>query len=184
MSSPAERWGLTTAFVDRDGTINEKAPEGDYVKSWEEFRFLPGAPEALRALSEAGLKVVVVTNQRGIALGRMTEADLADIHARMLERLEAGGARIDAIYHCPHEEGACDCRKPRTGMFERARSELPDVDFSRSVTIGDSERDMGAGRAVGSRLVRIGAGPGPADVDHVEPSLGAAVAWLLAETPS
>jgi D-glycero-D-manno-heptose 1,7-bisphosphate phosphatase len=179
--SPFERWRLTTAFVDRDGTINAKAAEGDYVKSWEEFRFLPGAAEALRALSAAGARIVVVTNQRGIALGRMTEADLAGIHARMLERLAAEGARVDAIYHCPHEEDACDCRKPRTGMFEQARCELAGIDFSRSVTIGDSERDMGAGRTLGTRLVRIAREDDPS-VDRVEPSLADAVSWLTAST--
>jgi D-glycero-D-manno-heptose 1,7-bisphosphate phosphatase len=181
--SPVERWGLTTAFVDRDGTINAKAPEGDYVKSWAEFRFLPGAAEALAALSAAGLRVVVVTNQRGIALGRMSERDLADIHARMLEEAGAAGARVDAVYHCPHHEGECDCRKPATGMFERARRELPGLDFSRSVTIGDSDRDMGAGRAIGSRLVRIAREDDPA-VDRVAPSLAVAAGWLVGHAPA
>jgi D-glycero-D-manno-heptose 1,7-bisphosphate phosphatase len=153
---------VTTVFLDRDGTINVKAPEGDYVKSWDQFEFLPGAADAVRALRDAGRRVVIVTNQRGIALGRMTEEDLADIHVRMLEVT----GPVDAIYHCPHDDGECDCRKPLPGMLERAAAELPGVDLSRSVMIGDSESDMQAGRAVGARCIRIGA-----DV----PSLAAAV---------
>jgi D-glycero-D-manno-heptose 1,7-bisphosphate phosphatase len=160
---PAE---LTTVFLDRDGTINAKAPEGDYVKSWEEFEFLPGAVEAVRALRDAGLRVVIVTNQRGIALGRMTEDDLAEIHSRMLEQL----GPVDAVYHCPHDEGECDCRKPLPGMLLRAAEEVPGVDLARSVTIGDSESDMEAGRAAGTRTLLIG---------RDAPSLAAAVEGLL-----
>ncbi|MEA2428003.1 MAG: D-glycero-D-manno-heptose 1,7-bisphosphate phosphatase [Thermoleophilaceae bacterium] len=157
---------LTTVFLDRDGTINVKAPEGDYVKSWEEFELLPGAVEAVRALRDAGLRVVIVTNQRGIALGRMTEDDLAEIHSRMLEQL----GPVDAVYHCPHDEGECDCRKPLPGMLVRAAEEVPGVDLARSVTIGDSESDMEAGRAAGTRTLLIG---------RDAPSLAAAVEGLL-----
>jgi D-glycero-D-manno-heptose 1,7-bisphosphate phosphatase len=157
---------LTTVFLDRDGTINVKAPEGDYVKSWEEFELLPGAVEAVRALRDAGLRVVIVTNQRGIALGRMTEDDLAEIHSRMLEQL----GPVDAVYHCPHDEGECDCRKPLPGMLVRAAEEVPGVDLARSVTIGDSESDMEAGRAAGTRTLLIG---------RDAPSLVAAVEGLL-----
>ena len=141
-----------TVFLDRDGTINVKAPEGDYVKSWDEFEFLPGAADAVRALRNSGRRVVVVTNQRGIALGRMTEDDLADIHERMLE---ATGP-VDAVYHCPHDEGECDCRKPLPGMLERAAAEVPGVDLANAVIVGDSESDMQAGAAVGVRGIRIG----------------------------
>ena len=154
-----------TVFLDRDGTINVKAGEGDYIKSWEEFEFLPGAVDAVRALRAAGRTVVIVTNQRGIALGRMTEADLAAIHRHMVEAL--GG--VDAIYHCPHDIGECDCRKPLPGMLERAAGELPGVDLARSVMIGDSDSDMDAGRAVGARTIKL---EGTRD-------LAAAVEWLL-----
>jgi D-glycero-D-manno-heptose 1,7-bisphosphate phosphatase len=157
---------LTTAFLDRDGTINVKAPEGDYVKSWDEFEFLPGAAEAVRALREAGLRVVIVTNQRGIALGRMTEDDLAEIHSRMLEQT----GPVDALYHCPHDEGECDCRKPQPGMLLRAAAEVPGVDLARAVIVGDSESDMEAGRAAGVRGMLIG---------RDAPSLTAAVESLL-----
>ena len=143
-------------LLDRDGTINRKPPEGDYVKSPEELELLPGAAEAVAALNAAGLTVVVVTNQRGIALGRMTEDDLGRVHAKLREELAAAGARLDAIHHCPHEQDSCDCRKPRTGMFEAARRAMPQIDFARSVVIGDSWRDIEAGRAIGARTIGIG----------------------------
>jgi D-glycero-D-manno-heptose 1,7-bisphosphate phosphatase len=107
----------------------------------------------------------------------MTGSDLDAIHRKMLADLSAGNARVDGIYHCPHDNDECDCRKPLTGMFERARDELGDIDFARSVVIGDSPRDWQAGRALGCRVVAIG-DPGGEPVDRAEPSLAAAAAWL------
>jgi D-glycero-D-manno-heptose 1,7-bisphosphate phosphatase len=146
------------AFLDRDGTINRKAPEGDYVKRPEEVSLLPSAAEAIRRLNDAGIAVIVVTNQRGIALGKMTEQDLEDVHAELAAQLEAtAGARIDAFFHCPHDVGECDCRKPATGMFRQALARFPSIDVAQSVMIGDSESDVEAGRAMGVRTVRLGA---------------------------
>lgn len=149
---------FAAALLDRDGTINVKAPEGEYVERPEEVVLLPGAAEAVRRLNEAGVPVYVVTNQRGIALGRMTEADLAAVHRRLDELLAAGGARVDAYYHCPHDKGTCDCRKPGTAMLERAASEhgfaLPE-----SVMVGDAESDVEAGRRVGAATVLLTADP-------------------------
>jgi D-glycero-D-manno-heptose 1,7-bisphosphate phosphatase len=175
--APIARWQLGTAFLDRDGTINRKAPDGDYVKSVRELELLPGAADAVAALSAAGLRVIVVTNQRGIARGLMSEDDLREIHAHMLRELARAGARVDAVYHCPHAEGECACRKPAVGLFERARRDFPDIDFARSVVIGDSARDMDAGRALSARLVRIGSG---GRVDIAASSLADAVAALTA----
>jgi histidinol-phosphate phosphatase family protein len=90
--------GLTTVFLDRDGVINVKSPVGEYVESWAGFSFLPGAVEAVARLRAAGLRVVVVTNQRGVALGRMSAEDVEDIHARMIE----AGVVVDRVYYCPH----------------------------------------------------------------------------------
>jgi D-glycero-D-manno-heptose 1,7-bisphosphate phosphatase len=143
------------AFLDRDGTINVKAPEGEYVETPAEVRLLPGAAAAVRRLNEAGIPVLVVTNQRGIALGRMTEADLAAVHRRLAELLAAEGARVDAWYHCPHDRGECDCRKPEPGMLLRAAREHG-VDLERSVMIGDAESDVEAGRRAGARTVLLG----------------------------
>ena len=146
---------IEAAFLDRDGTINVKAPEGEYVESPEEVRLLPGSAEAVRMLNDAGLPVYVVTNQRGIALGRMTEEDLAAVHRRLDDLLAAEGARVDAYYHCPHDKGACDCRKPGTALLERAAREHG-VDLARSVMIGDAESDVEAGRRVGALTVLLG----------------------------
>jgi D-glycero-D-manno-heptose 1,7-bisphosphate phosphatase len=146
-SEPGRR--PATVFLDRDGTINRKAPEGDYVKSVAEFAFLPGAKEAVRLLTEAGLRIVVVTNQRGIARGLMTEEDVAAIHRHMLDELEAAGGRVEAVYHCPHDRGACDCRKPDIGMFRRAACEHPDLRLDESVVIGDAASDMEAALRLG-----------------------------------
>ena len=146
---------FSAAFLDRDGTINVKAPEGEYIERPSEVTLLPGAAEAIRSLNDAGIPVVVVTNQRGIALGRMTEEDLADVHARLSALLAAEGARIDALYHCPHDKGVCDCRKPGTALLERAAAEHG-IDLARSVLIGDSESDVEAGRRVGARTVLLG----------------------------
>ena len=145
------------------------------MKSWSEFEFLPGAVDAIRAFRKAGLRVVVVTNQRGVALGRMTLGDVADIHSRMLAELDGA---VDSIKFCPHEAGRCDCRKPGIGLFLEARAEVPEIDFQLSVVIGDSASDMQAGRSVGARLVMIG-DPGREEVDHSASSLAAAARWLL-----
>jgi D-glycero-D-manno-heptose 1,7-bisphosphate phosphatase len=148
-------------FLDRDGVINEKAPEGEYVTSWQRFRFAAGALEGLALLASLGVPVIVVTNQRGIARGAMSEQDLADIHRRMLEEVAAAGGRIDAIYHCPHE-GGCQCRKPLPGMFERAAREH-EIDLARSIVIGDRRADMEAAAAIGARrrVLLLGSGEAP-----------------------
>jgi D-glycero-D-manno-heptose 1,7-bisphosphate phosphatase len=145
-----------TAFVDRDGTIDEAAAEGEYIVSPDQVRLLPGAGAAIRRLNELPAKVVVVTNQRGIALGLMSEADLAAVNARLEELLAAEGASLDAIYHCPHEKGECGCRKPGPEMFERAAREVEGVRLEGAAMIGDSAIDVEAGRRLGLRTVRLG----------------------------
>lgn len=169
-----------TVFLDRDGTINESPPEGDYLASASEVRLIPGAAEAIRMLNEYPAKVVVVTNQRGIALGRMTEADLAEIHSRIASELAHAEARLDGILHCPHHTGECDCRKPGTGMFERAATEIEGVEIPGGAMVGDSGLDIEAGRRLGLTTVRLGeSGPGDPAPDHESPDLLAAVRWLV-----
>jgi D-glycero-D-manno-heptose 1,7-bisphosphate phosphatase len=146
---------VQTVFLDRDGVINRKLPEGDYVTRWEEFEFLPDAASGLRLLKEAGLRLIVITNQRGIALGRLTEADLEEIHQRMRAELVQCGVRLDAIYHCPHDRGQCDCRKPAVGLFLKARHDFPDIDFAQSVMVGDSVTDLEAGNRLGCRCFLV-----------------------------
>jgi D-glycero-D-manno-heptose 1,7-bisphosphate phosphatase len=148
-----------TVFLDRDGVINRKLPEGRYVNSWDEFVFLPGVLEALADLADAGLRAVVVTNQRGVARGVVSEGVLDEIHRRMRAEIAASGGCVDAVYYCPHE-GGCDCRKPRTGMLERAARELG-LDLAEAVLIGDRLSDIQAGAAVGATTVLV-----PSDVDE------------------
>ena len=144
-------------FLDRDGTINVKAPAGSYIQSPDQLELLAGASGAIRALNDAGRLVVVVTNQRGIALGRMTEDDLAAVHAKLARRLAAqAGAHLDAILHCPHDIGRCRCRKPAPGLIDAACRRLPQIDLGRSVLIGDSAADVGAGRRAGVATIRLG----------------------------
>lgn len=149
-------------FLDRDGVINVRLPDGRYVRRWEEFEFAEGVPEALRLLRRAGYLLIVVTNQRGIGRGLMTEGDLAGIHRRMQEALAREGVPLDAILHCPHDlDARCRCRKPEPGMIEEAMSRF-DVDGSSSILIGDSESDIEAGRAAGvDGILVIPAGSAP-----------------------
>ena len=139
------------AFLDRDGVINEKAPDGEYVTRWEDFRLLPGAMEGIAQLNRAGFCVIIVTNQRCVAKGLLTEEELGILHRRMTHELALGGATIDALYYCPHElDSACSCRKPEPGMLlEAARSR--NLDLAASWMIGDSQRDIQAGKNAGCR---------------------------------
>lgn len=143
-----------TVFLDRDGVINVKAPEGDYIKSWSEFHFLPGAIEAIRLLNDHNWHVVIITNQRGIARHLMTMQDLNRIHFFMEEELQNHGAHVDGVYVCPHEKGTCHCRKPDIGLFMQAEQDFP-VDKSKSWMIGDSQSDIEAGRNYGIRTISV-----------------------------
>lgn len=142
-------------FLDRDGVINKKAPKADYVKKWEEFEFIPGAIEGMKYLSQNGYQIYIITNQAGIARGMMTEEDLADIHKKLKEELSKHGIKIEAIYHCPHGwDENCDCRKPKPGMFFQAAREH-DIDLSKTIFIGDDERDKIAGDAAGLKTILV-----------------------------
>lgn len=147
-----------TVFLDRDGVINRRLPD-DYVKSWSEFEILPGVLEALRLLTQAGCRLVVITNQRGIATGKMTLEDLSDIHFRLMNLVKDSGAKLDAVYFCPHDKDVCDCRKPGIGMFLQAKRDFPDIDFASSVMVGDSLSDVEAGAKAGCDTVFIGSDP-------------------------
>ena len=164
------------AFLDRDGTINVKAGgKGNYVETPEQLVLLPGAAAAVRRLNEARLTVIVITNQRGVALGRMTHEDLDRVHARMSQLLASeAGAHVDDIFYCPHEIGVCDCRKPDIGLFLQAKERWPEIDLSASAMVGDSENDVIAGGRLGMTSLLLGA-----DV----PDLPAAVHRLLEDHP-
>ena len=162
-------------FLDRDGVINEKL-EGDYVKTIDEFKMLSGVPEALKMLKDGGYTLILITNQRGIARGLMSEDDLAIVHDHMQSELSKNGAAIDRIFFCPHDYNQCDCRKPKLGMF-RAAEKFFDVDKRASFMIGDSASDIEAGRNYGVRTISIGNRKANADHDCVD--LFAAAKYIL-----
>lgn len=151
-------------FLDRDGTINV---EKNYLYKPEELEFIAGAPEAIRLLNESGYKVVVVTNQAGVARGYYTEEDVKRLHDHMNARLAEFGAHVDAFFYCPHhpEHGVgkykveCDCRKPKIGMFLQAEK-LFDIDKSQSWMIGDNIGDIEAGKNYGVRTILVRTGYG------------------------
>jgi histidinol-phosphate phosphatase family protein len=136
-------------ILDRDGVLNQRPPRAQYVRNWSEFRWLPGVHESLRLFNQAGYRVIVVSNQAGIARGAMTEDDLETIHQRLrAEAVEAGG-RVDAFYYCPHDwDAGCPCRKPKPGMLFQAQRDFQ-LDLSRTTFVGDDERDAQAADAAG-----------------------------------
>jgi len=143
-------------FLDRDGVINQKLPDTPYITKISEFRFLPGVLEALAILKGMGYLLVLITNQRGIARGFMTGEDLEAVHEYMQGELGKDYARLDAIYHCPHEEFEfCNCRKPEPGMILAASRDL-NIDLNASYMVGDSLCDIDAGRGAGVRTICIG----------------------------
>ena len=140
------------AFLDRDGTLNERAPRAQYITTPEAFIWLPGARQAVRKLKEAGYTVLLFTNQPGVARGAMTEADLAAVHEKMRRELQQAGADIDGIYCCTHgwDEG-CPCRKPKPGLLYQAQRDWS-FDLTRAVVFGDDARDEAAAHAAGCRF--------------------------------
>ena len=142
-------------FLDRDGVINQRPPEGDYITRWEDFHILPGVAEGIALLNHAGFSVIVVTNQRCVAKGQLSEADLQQMHERMTDDLARAGANIDATFYCPHEiEPRCDCRKPAPGMLLSA-ARLHGIDLRASWMIGDSDNDVEAGHNAGCKTARV-----------------------------
>lgn len=153
MDTPANG---AAVFLDRDGVLNRKAPEGDYVKSPKELDLLPGAAEAVARLNRSGLPVVVVTNQRGVARGLMSAEDLTAVHSTLERRLVSAGARLDRIMSCTHgSEESCGCRKPRPGLLLQAAAELR-LDLERSWMVGDRGSDILAGREAGCHTILVG----------------------------
>ncbi|MBI4333172.1 MAG: HAD family hydrolase [Chloroflexi bacterium] len=177
-------------FLDRDGTIIE---DTGYVGEREKVRFLPRAGEAIRLLNENGFKVIVITNQAGVARGYFTEAAVADVNSYVCESLAGMGASIDKIYYCPHHiEGTieeyrkeCYFRKPNPGMIEEAVRDFG-IDLRNSFVVGDKASDIEAGRRAGCRTILLAGQVPPAGEDnggslpdHVAPDLYEAVMWLL-----
>lgn len=143
------------AFFDRDGTINI---EVNYLHKIEDFQFVAGVPQLVKEYNDAGYKVIVVTNQAGIARGYYSEANMHKLHEHINEQLALYGAHIDAFYFCPHHPsitGDCNCRKPKTGMIEQAIKDF-DIDVSQSILFGDKPWDIEAGEKCGIESYYIG----------------------------
>ena len=175
-------------FLDRDGVINRE--RGDYTTTIEEWEWASGALEGLRMLEEAGVGVVVVTNQSCIARGSQTEAGLDKLHRFMREEVRNAGGNILRIHHCPHRtEDGCSCRKPEPGMLLDAAAALG-IPLADTFFVGDSQRDMVAGRRAGTRTILVTGGGGgfdpaePGMVDHTVDTLRDAARIVIAETPA
>src|ERR1700741_2677806 len=146
---------MTAVFLDRDGVIIEKAPEGEYVTGWESVQFLPGALASVSALYKAGFKIVIITNQRGVALGKIEADHLNDIHSRMKLAFARYGVVITGIYFCPHDKWEnCSCRKPAPGMLLKAAEDHA-LDLGCCWMIGDALSDIEAGKRAGCRTILI-----------------------------
>ena len=181
-------------FLDRDGTVNE---EVGYLGDLSKLRLIPGAGAAIRRLNEAGFKVVLVTNQSGVARGYFSESLVHEAHARLREMLKSEGARIDAIYYCPHHPKVgnshlttdCDCRKPKTGLIDRAVKELA-IDIKHSSMVGDKWSDVELAQRAGVHAILVTSGFAPDDPgnkrpervhdpDFTAPDLIAAAEWII-----
>ena len=142
-----------TLFLDRDGVINYKI-ENDYVKSIQDFKFIPEFIHVVKNLSLLFNRIIIITNQQGIGKGLMSISDLNEIHEYMLNIINDNNGKIDKIYFCPHLASEnCLCRKPSPGMIQKAFQDYPDIDRSKSYFIGDSDSDMQAGKA--EKLISI-----------------------------
>ena len=142
-----------TLFLDRDGVINYKI-ENDYVKSIQDFKFIPEFIYVVKDLSLLFNRIIIITNQQGIGKGLMSISDLNEIHEYMLNTINDNNGKIDKIYFCPHLASEnCFCRKPSPGMIQKAFQDYPDIDRSKSYFIGDSDSDMQAGKA--EKLISI-----------------------------
>jgi D-glycero-D-manno-heptose 1,7-bisphosphate phosphatase len=181
-------------FVDRDGTLIE---ECGYLSRLDAIHLFPFTVDAVRLLNRAGLAVVVLTNQSGVARGYFDEAFVRETHRVLGARIAAGGGRVDAFYYCPHYPDAkieryrqaCECRKPGPGVLRRAAADLS-LDLSRSFAVGDRWSDVEAGRAAGARGVLVRTGFGRMALDGPRPDLDAALvadnlmeatSWILRE---
>lgn len=159
-------------FLDRDGVINRQIV-GDYVRNLSQLELLPGAIDAIARLGKLFRYVIVVTNQQGIGKGLMSAADVSEIHDYIIREVQAAGGRIDKIYCCPSLDTAEDPnRKPNIGMGLQAKLNFPDIDFNRSLMIGDSPSDMLFAERLGMQSIFITNGkPAPKDAKHVCDSL-------------
>ena len=175
--------GERAVFLDRDGTIAKDVP---YCSRVEDFEILHTVPEGIRLLNESAFKVVVITNQSGIARGRFTQQTLALIHQRMQEGLARDGAQIDDIYYCPHHpDQECECRKPKPTLIFQAAEKMG-IELTLSYMVGDDAKDIEAGSSAGCKTVLVTTGPNQGEIDgqvrlpeYVANTLYEAAEWIV-----
>lgn len=154
---------MKAVFLDRDGVINKYPGDNGYVKFWEEFHFLPGVKEALRALAERGYALFIISNQAGVAKGLYSQEALDLITGNMLDEFKKAGVGISGVYYCTHRpEDNCSCRKPKTGMLhaaiEKAKGTGKEINLGESYFIGDTIRDIQTGKSLGLKTVLVFSG--------------------------
>ena len=182
-------WRNKTVFLDRDGVINQDSPE--YIKSWAEFHFIPGSLDAIARLTQSGFAVIVITNQSAINRRMVPLTRLKAMHGKLRQAVSDSGGRITDLFVCPHRpDEHCNCRKPKPGLIFAARDRY-DIDLASAVMVGDSVKDILAGKAAGcGRTVLVKTGNGRSAIqslekigrppDHVAADLNRAVRWILA----
>lgn len=185
--SPPMNVKRAAVFVDRDGTLN---PDPGYIASPEKFECFPTVPEAIRQLNRAGLTVIMVTNQSGIARGYFSLQNLEDIHRKLQDDLAKSRAWLDDVLFCPHHpDDGCRCRKPNPGMIELAVARHP-IDVAASYVVGDQSRDIEMAHGVGAKGILVMTGRKSQEaravcrekrvpVDFVAPCFSDAVSWIL-----
>ena len=187
-TDPQPIMDCSTVFLDRDGVINQDSP--DYIKCWEDFRFIPGSRKAIARLTKAGIRVILITNQSMINRGMVPLKTLEEMHMKLLRAVSNKGGSITDIFYCPHRpDENCSCRKPKPGLIWAARDRYG-IDLSKSAMVGDSAKDVLAGKAAGCSktvLVRTGNGcqallelqSAGIQPDHVASGLKTAVDWIV-----
>lgn len=146
---------LAALFLDRDGVINQKR-HNDYVKTWDQFIFLPKVLQALKGLTSYFSPIILVTNQQGIGKGLMTKDELESIHKKMNRLIRKSGGKIDRVFYCPDlEDSPSLCRKPNTGMGLQAKFFFPEIDFARATMVGDSPSDILFGKNLGMNSILL-----------------------------
>ncbi len=165
-----------TLFLDRDGVINRRIVDG-YVRTWDQFEFLPGVPEAIKLFHLKFGRIVVVSNQQGVGKGLMHDEEVQSIHHRMMEEIKKTGGKVDVVFYSPHLQSERSVmRKPNVGMALKARKQFHELNFRRSLMAGDSLSDMIFGKRVGMKTVLIShcndlAKRHPLQIDYVYPDL-------------
>lgn len=162
---------MSLIILDRDGVINQDKDQ--HIRSHHDWQAINGSLDAIRCLHEAGFTLVVATNQSGIARGFFSEDDLKKIHQKMLAAVTSAGGLISDIFYCPHHpDDHCACRKPKPGLMHQAAERFPQFKLNESFVIGDSWRDMQAGKAANCKTILVQTGNGPLALSRHQHELG------------